>query len=260
MPEAGRRDPRPPDDPLAEYRRVLDRARAEEAVVGVVVVGPHAAGTFLHAGSDVDAYVVTREAADAPAWRTPHGSPVEIWPMSIATFREHAMPGTADAWNRPTFLRARVDLDRLGGEIGRLVERKAHLEPDEARAIAAAALDDYINSLYRSLKGLEAGRTLEGRLDAVESVGPALTTAFALEGRVRPFNKWLVDELGRRPLGLPALLEQVERIALDPTPVVQRALFRDLERAARAAGHGGVIDGWEPDVAWLLGAADHRRD
>ena len=53
--------------------------------------------------------------------------------------------------NRPTFLRTRVDLDRLDGEIERLVARKARLDPEEARGIAAAALDDYVNSLYRSL-------------------------------------------------------------------------------------------------------------
>ena len=36
----------------------------------------------------------------------------------------------------------------------------------------ATALDDYINALYRSLRNLEGGRALGGRLDAVESIGP----------------------------------------------------------------------------------------
>jgi hypothetical protein len=30
-------------------------------------------------------------------------------------------------------------------------------------------------------------------------------------------------------------------------------LFADVEQLARAHGHGDVIDGWEPDVAWLRG-------
>jgi hypothetical protein len=33
----------------------------------------------------------------------------------------------------------------------------------------------------------------------------------------------------------------------------QQALFRDAERLAREHGFGEVIDGWEPDVAWLRG-------
>jgi hypothetical protein len=36
-------------------------------------------------------------------------------------------------------------------------------------------------------------------------------------------------------------------------------MFADLERAARRRGVGEVIDGWEPDVAWLRGDAEHRR-
>jgi hypothetical protein len=32
-----------------------------------------------------------------------------------------------------------------------------------------------------------------------------------------------------------------------------RAAFRMLERAARSTGHGAIVDGWEPDVAWLRG-------
>ncbi|HZO34363.1 MAG TPA: hypothetical protein VFB17_04730 [Gaiellaceae bacterium] len=35
----------------------------------------------------------------------------------------------------------------------------------------------------------------------------------------------------------------------------QRALFREAEALARANGLGAVIDGWEPDAAWLRGDA-----
>jgi hypothetical protein len=128
-----------------------------------------------------------------------------------------------------------VDLDREGGGAGvaRLVAQKASLDVDEARRIVQAALDDYINSLYRSLRNIEAGRLLEGRLDAGESIGPLLTTAFALEGRVRPFNKWLVVELGKRPLRIDGLLEDAERIAVEASPAAQRRAFLKIDLAAR---------------------------
>ena len=41
---------------------------------------------------------------------------------------------------------------------------------------------------------------LESHLDAAESVGPLLTTLFALDRRVRPFNKFLAFELSLEPL------------------------------------------------------------
>ena len=170
----------------------------------------------------------------------------------------HALPGGPDGWNRPTFLRARVDVDKLGGEIGRIVERKRRLEPDEARALADTALDDYMNSLYRSLRNLEGSRLLEGRLDGLESIGALLTTAFAFEGRVRPFNKWLPYELKAEPLRLPdlaGLLDHVDRIAGDPSLENQRTAFRAIERAARATGNGARVDSWAPDVEWLRGTS-----
>jgi hypothetical protein len=220
-------------------------------VVGLVVVGPRAVDRYVHPGSDVDVYVITRE--DDPAWRTPHGSAVEVWPMSIDAFRRHALVGEPDAWARPAFLRARVDLDRLDGEIETLVAAKATLTPDETRTIAADALDGYLNLAYRSLRNLEAGRVLEGRLDGLAALEPALSSAFAMAGRVRPFNKWLLDELARRPLDGGSLLPLVASVAADPTTDRQRALLRLLVERARVTGFGAVVDGWEPDVAWLVG-------
>jgi predicted nucleotidyltransferase len=246
-----------PWDPEARYRELLDRATVDPDVVGVVVFGSRGAGGFVIADSDVDAFVlVAGPEADAKRWSTAHGSEIEVWAMTLDEFRDHAMPGTTTSCNRPTFLRVRIDLDKLDGEIGRIVERKRRLTDDEARALADVALDDYINSLYRSLRNLEGGRSLEGRLDAIESIGPLLTSAFALEGRVRPFNKWLPFELAAEPLVKPDLvdlLELVERIVVDPSEGPLRRAFRAIERTARASGHGAVVDSWEPDVEWLRG-------
>jgi hypothetical protein len=178
---------------------------------------------------------------------------VEIVAMTPESFETYALPGTRDAWNRPAFLYATVEIDRLDGGIARVVDRKRRLAPDEAKAIAADSLDGYINALFRSLRNIEAGREIEGRLDAAETIPPLLTTAFALEGRVRPFNKWLRHDLEREPLAIEGLLDRVDRIRRDADPGDQRELFRDVERLARSGGHGAVVDSWEPNLAWLRG-------
>lgn len=246
-------------DPEGRYRELLERAEADPNVVGIVVFGSRGAGAFVTADSDVDAFVIVDGAESlAYPYATNHGDPVEVWPIALEKFRVHALPDGPDEWNRPAFLTARVDFDRLDGEIGRIVERKRRLDPEEATALAGSALDDYINSLYRSLRNLEGGRLLEGRLDGLASIGPLLTTAFALEGRVRPFNKWLRYDLEAEPLLLAdfdGLLELVDRIAADPTTENQREAFRAIERAARATGHGAGVDSWAPDVEWLRGGA-----
>ena len=109
--------------------------------------------------------------------------------------------------------------------------------------------------IVAALRNLEAGRALEGRLDAVESIGPLLTTVFAIEGRVRPYNKWLRHELAIRPLVGWDPLPVVERLVTDPRPAIQREAMRVVERSARAAGHGAVVDGWAPELAWVRGDA-----
>lgn len=75
---------------------------------------------------------------------------------------------------------------------------------------------------------------------------------------MRPFNKWLRFDLEREPLrmnGLVDLVGLVERIVAAPTPEHLRMAFIRIEAAARAAGLGATVDGWEPDVAWLRGEA-----
>lgn len=240
---------RPPADARSNllYEELMQRAQADNNVHGLVLAGSRGSGTFVTERSDFDTYVL-RSSDDG--WQAGHGEPVEVWPMTLDEFRRHALLGESDAWNRPTFLYARVEIDKMDGEIQQLVEQKARLTTDEAGRIVPEVLDAYINSLYRSLKNLEAGRELEGRLDAVESLSPLLSTAFALEGRVRPFNKYLGHELEARPL--PTVdVEAIDRIAREATQDAQRAVFREVERRARAAAFGSVVDGWVPDVSWL---------
>lgn len=243
----------------AAYEALLDRARADPAVVGVVVFGSRAGGPFATAASDVDCFVIANgRPEDTHPWATNHGDPIEVWPITLDAFRSHALAGDAFAWNRPAFIRARVDLDKLDGEIGRIVDRKRRLEPDEAATIAADGLGAAINSIFRALRNQEAGRLLEGRLDGLEAIAPLLSAAFALEGRVRPFNKWLRYELATETLRMPELNglgDLVELLAEDPSVDRLRDAFRMLERAARATGHGAIVDGWQPDVAWLRGDA-----
>jgi Nucleotidyltransferase domain len=242
-------EPSGPHDDLSAYEAFLRRAESDANVIGLVLYGSRGFGDYVTEESDVDVIVVVDH--DPEAWRTPHGGPVETWPMTLQEFREHAMPGNRDAWNRSAFLGVRVVIDKLDGEIARIVERKRKLTDVEARAIVIASLDDYINALFRSLHNLETGRELEGRLDAMDTLPPLLTTVFALDTRLRPFNKWLRHQIHAQPLSIDGLIPLVEQLLREPTAAVQRTVFRAVETAARRAGYGAEIDSWEPDVAWL---------
>jgi hypothetical protein len=148
------------------------------------------------------------------------------------------------------------ELDRTG-EIQELLDEKGSLPRDEARRIAAEALDAYINQSYRSAKNVLDGDPFAGRLDALESLPYALTTLFALNQRVRPYNKYLRWELEHYPLpgdewSAARLLPLLEAVA-EGDLTAQRLLFRQIEALARERGHSAVIDGWTADLDLLRG-------
>ncbi len=169
--------------------------------------------------------------------------------VSLESFRTHALPGTSSRWNAYTFAHIEPLIDKLDGEIARIVKAKTLPGPEDSRKF----LDGYLNQYYRSKKNFEAGRSLEGQLDAAESIVWFLDFLFAAHGRVRPFNKWLPWELRHHPLEKPwqDVLLRIQTIVSTGGIREQRSLFRDAETLARTLGLGDVVDSWEPDVEFL---------
>ncbi|WP_366510910.1 hypothetical protein [Streptomyces sp. MP131-18] len=235
----------------------LTRAEADPTVLGVVLSGSRAHDGMPTVHSDFDVHVVTGDegpsAFDAlDGYRSDH---LDLVVLKLAEFRTRGLPGDPQSWSRYAYVHARVLADRLGGGIADILDRKRTLTAAEAAEQAAGYLDAYTNQIYRSLKSHRDGRGALAHFDAAESVPFALEVLFALHGRVRPYNKFLEWELSRRPLGrgwaAERLLPRLRRILADGDPAVQRGLFADVERAARAGGHGGVLDSWGIDLEFL---------
>jgi hypothetical protein len=244
-----------------DYQRLVEAAWEDERAVGLVLTGSRGRGPFARADSDWDVrLVVADEAAEesAAVYATERGGVVDAAVLSVAEFVAAGEVGSPTEWDRYSYTHAQVVVDKLGGRITELVAAKGVLPPDTARKVAAAKLDEYINSYYRSAKNLRDGRTVEAHLDAVESVSPFLTVLFAIHERVRPFNKFLRWELEEFPLGrdvwrAEVLLPRLELITGAGELDAQQQLFRETERLARERGLGGVADGWQPDVQCLRG-------
>jgi Nucleotidyltransferase domain len=217
---------------------LLEKAREDENVLGVVVHGSRGRGLHVHEGSDWDVIVVVRERAGR--YDSGHGSALETFEVSsLAELPDWMLP--AVTWTTPA-------LDKTGAVTAQL-EEVTKVDP----ATAAEPLDGYVNSYYRSAKNERVGLPLASLLDAQESIPYYLHFVFAVHGRVRPYNKWLEWELQEHPLPVEVDLARLERIARTGDLAEQRALFRQTEALARKRGHEAIIDGWEPDVAWLRG-------
>jgi hypothetical protein len=234
------------------FDELLSVARQRDDVVGLYVFGSRGRDFMVDDRSDWDVCVVLRDTDARRTFETEfpyaHGSRVEIVTATLDELRN-----AKSEHGRYAAAHARVDVDKTDGELTQLVAELESLPLGTRDAVVRDALDGYINQMYRSLR-------YETRLDAVESIPYALRTIFALENRVRPFNKYLEWELRYHALAdwtADELLLLLDRI-LSGDPQAQRELFNRIEPIAHRDGFGDVIDGWEPDVAWLRGAADFR--
>jgi hypothetical protein len=246
---------------FSDFDSLLEAARLDARVVGMVLTGSRGRGVFVHPASDWDVRLVVRDEDMSECtgrFATPHGSLIEVVVFSLTEFTEQGAVGSATEWDRYSYAHAEVLIDKLDGRIGRLVAEKAVLPTDAAPQIASRALDTYINSYYRSKKNGRSGLTIEAHLDAVESISPLLTALFAVQGRLRPYNKFLRWELENFPLdgdtwNAEALLPRLQTIVATGDLGEQERMFCDVEETVRKLGFGEVVEGWEPDVAWLRG-------
>ncbi|MGP4112671.1 hypothetical protein ACTWP5_17390 [Streptomyces sp. 4N509B] len=241
----------------AAFTALCEEARRDPAVLGAVLSGSMARPGMATRWSDHDVYVVTADGATTgvAARRTPG---LDVVVMPLAAFRAHGLPESGSDFDRYAFVHARILHDTPDGLLARLVEREATLGEEEAHAQAAGSLDAFVNAAYRALKNLRDGLATQGRLDAAEALPYLLAHAFARERRVRPFNRYLLWEVTRRPLadppwpaeGLTALVEELLGPRWEPA---LRRVFATVERQARAAGHGPVLDAWGEDLRLLRG-------
>jgi hypothetical protein len=234
------------------FDELLELARAREEIVGLYLFGSRGRDFMVDERSDWDVCVVLadREAQEAFDREFPsaHGAQVEIVTVTLGGLRD-----LASEHSRYASAHADVVLDKTDGELTRVVGEQESLPSGSRDATVRDALDGYINQTYRSLR-------YRTRLDAVEAIPYALRTLFALGNRVRPYNKYLEWELRHHPLeGWTGdeLLPLIDRV-LTGEPTAQHELFNRIEPQARSAGFGDVIDGWEPDVAWLRGSGGYR--
>ncbi|MGW0842999.1 hypothetical protein ACWD26_23185 [Streptomyces sp. NPDC002787] len=243
--------------PALTYEAFLATAAADPDVVGLVLKGSHAHDGMATEHSDHDVYVILEEGADTDLIGL-HGhrsADLDLVVTTLDAFRR------LDGFERYALARARVLLDRLDGGIAEIVSAKGRRASGEAFREAADWLDAYANSLYRSVKNARDGHLLAARLDAADSTRFLLEFLFAVDDRPRPYNKYLEWELERFPLPgweTAVLLDTIGRITESADTTLQRQLFRQVETAAREAGHGSTLDAWGEDLLLMRPGVDTR--
>lgn len=244
---------------------IVELAERNEAahgagLLGLVLTGSVARGMATER-SDLDVYVVLADDA-AQQRRTTRSAAVDEIPVALSELEEVPPFGSPGWWSRWSFAWAPILLDKTGGQIAEVLRRQATLTPEEADAVLIThdRLDGWINFAYRALKSSRDGQPLAQSLDAAESLPWLLDVVFALEGRVRPYNKYLPWEVREHPLpDWPGdiLLRLLER-KLDGDPTAIRETFARVEACCgaydTANGHTRtrqIIEGWGDELRVL---------
>ena len=234
------------------FEELLAVARSREEIVGLYLFGSRGRDCMVDERSDWDVCVVLADPQASEqferAFPSAHGARLEIVTATLEQLR-----GSRSEHARYAAAHANVVLDKTDGELTGVVAGLESLPSGTRDTVVREALDGYINQTYRSLR-------YGTRLDAVEAIPFALRTIFALQNRVRPYNKYLERELRHHPLegwNADELLPLLDRI-LTGEPEAQHELFGLIEERARREGFGDVVDGWAPDVEWLRGRGEYR--
>lgn len=250
-------------DGLQRAREPTKSLERLPGVLGVALTGSQARSGTTSQYSDVDliAFVLDDFATQLPA----------IDGVDIAVYRESSagapkLPAEDfELWyNRAALLHARPLFERAHGQVAAWLLGQSTLTPDEADTVVRDHLDGYLNLAIRALKSERDGRQFGSALDSVEAVGWGLTTIFALEQRVRPFNKYLEWELTNYPLvsaefGGGRFLAVVAAI-LSGKASQHRALYALVTPVARRAGFGALVDDWGQDLALFAAPARDHAD
>lgn len=243
-------------DPTAEAVALLTSV---PEVLGIALTGSHARTGVATTRSDIDliAFVVDGFSGGLPSHA---GVDIAIYRGTDAS--SPALPwADFDSWyNRAAFLHATPLFDRRPGQVAEWITAQSTLPVDDADHVASDQLDGYLNLAIRALKSERDARPFGAGLDSVEAIGWALTTAFALERRVRPFNKYLGWELEHFPLAAPEFtasrLLDALRWILDGEVAMHRELFALIAPVARRAGLEQVLIGWGDDLELIAGSPD----
>lgn len=235
----------------------------DDDFLGLVLSGSAGRGLDTER-SDLDLLVIlTSEVVNGPRAPWLHTAELELIPLSLEHLETVAGFGDPQYGYRWSYAWAPTVADRTGGRIPAAVERQTKLTHDETTSILLAhdRLDGWINLVYRTLKSGRDGNAFEAGLDGSESIPLFLDVIFALEGLVRPYNKYLRWALQHHPLAeWPAatLLSLLPRFAAGDPSALRYAVEQVREVCSRYGGPDdrdalrAVFDGWSPDEYAIL--------
>jgi len=234
---------------------IREESLQNEDILGFVVTGSRGKG-FENQWSDDDFAIFVTDAAlekfEKKYKDLPPGGRLYIF--SLDSFRERATWRGPRHWERYTWAHLRVENDRSGREIQKLMDEKCHVPADIAEDHIRQSLRWYFNQVYHSLKNLRVGNMIGYRMEAAEGIRPYLEAVFCLhDRRLVPYYKYLRWELETYPLyklnvSANELLDSITIILESGDYRVQQKLLWEAKRMFTEQGYGKYFEWHMPKV------------
>ena len=193
------------DSQQKKYEEVLREALNNPEIIGLFWGGSRGKSEqFVTKDSDMDVYVILSDDVlehVRDEFAKYNSTDFEIRVYTLSQFKDYSAWGSEREWDRYNFSHNKATIDKTG-EIQKTLDEKGLLPKNVRQKVVEDALDDYINQVYRSAKYFRDGNSLSAYLDATESMPPLMTAMYALEGRIKPYNKYFEWELENYPLAL----------------------------------------------------------
>ncbi len=241
------------EDIEKKYKEVLKESTENENIIGLFLGGSRGkSDDFITKNSDMDVYVVLSDNASQELKDKIKSYVSEFFEIRVLTLSElknHANWGSSHEWDRYNFAHNKPVIDKTG-EVSKIMEEKGTLPESTKLAVIKDSLDAYINKVYRSAKYFRDGKDMAGYLDAVESLPFLMTALYALEGRLKPYNKYFEWELKNHPLKfLPFNVEEFIADYLNISRTgdwqTQTKIFKAMKNLFIEQGYKSIFDEWK---------------
>lgn len=234
------------------YQKLMKEAEKDPDVIGFVLGAGRGKG-FATENSDYDIAIIVQDEKKKESmekYEKYHSTEViDVGVYSLTEYKNYAAWDSEEAAHRYNFTYLKAQIDKTG-EIQKIIDEKGVIPPDRVKEFVSKELDGYMNLYYRAIKDHRDGNLTASYFDGAESMFYLLTILFGLEGRLRPYNKYLEWDLKEHPLKfLPwppdAFVGKLKKIMTTGDIETQKEIFTKVCELFRREGYGKVIDGWK---------------
>lgn len=237
--------------------KILEEAAADQNIIGLFSTGSCGKGMITDE-SDFDATMIVKDDVIDEYKNKYQGIGGVLCDLSIknrSELKDSAAWGGPMVWDRYNYTHLKAEVDKTG-EIQKIIDEKGIIPADIRKEFVSASLDGFINQVYRSVKCFRDGNKIASQLEAADGLPSLLNAIFGLEGKIKPFYKYLDWELINYPLEkLPWTKDEfisiLVKIVQTGDLLTQQNVLKTVERTFRKEGYGELFDSWEEMLSWM---------